>query len=323
MSNKNGGKNRRGKKWPNQKWDWAYKCSTLLETWRPQDSRSKGIMKKFNFFEQLLIKKTLFFLKYRHCNIFCLLPTWTRASRLSVKKQHIISCLLDLTGVPVVSYSFPSVTAWQAYQHRTVMHPSQESASKHCPQQWSCWNSSNWHSQWANSNTTDAACILTPFVCKTTLAALEEVVSAANFAPVEWCEYQKIPSSLPKDELHIAHIIAPQMLPPAPPLSILWWLDLILPQWLQPIAQKEFSITDSSSWYKEFSTSHRLSLIYLSFFNINNWSEQWWASSDAVTEWWPNNRQLCSIKMVSLFLLRCTSSLTYWSVRMNCLWRRG
>jgi hypothetical protein len=55
-----------------------------------------------------------------------------------------------------------------------------------------------------------------------------------------------LPSSLPKDELHIAQIMAPKMFPPTPPLAIQWWLDLILPQWLQSIAHKEFSITNNS-----------------------------------------------------------------------------
>jgi hypothetical protein len=75
------------------------------------------------------------------------------------------------------------------------------------------------------------------------LAAREEVISAATFAPLEWREHQKIPSSLPKDELQFAQIMAPHMLPLALPLAIQWWLDLISPQWLQSIAHKKLSIT--------------------------------------------------------------------------------
>jgi len=52
----------------------------------------------------------------------------------------------------------------------------------------------------------------------------------ATFAPVEWREHQKMPSSLPKDELQMAQIMAPHMFPLASTLAIQWWLDLISPQ---------------------------------------------------------------------------------------------
>ena len=62
------------------------------------------------------------------------------------------------------------------------------------------------------------------------LAEREEVLTCATFAPVEWREHRKMPSSLPKDELQMAQIMAPHMFPLASTLAIQRWLDLISPQ---------------------------------------------------------------------------------------------
>ncbi len=92
----------------------------------------------------------------------------------------------------------------------------------------------------------------TPRVKSTSLSALDQSQRASNIEnlllpPKPVVPRPATPPTKEKQpEKHKNLQQLPKMFPPTPQLAIQWWLDLILPQWLQSIAHKEFSITNNS-----------------------------------------------------------------------------